>query len=333
MEPIILIKRHSQIHKLYLKHLLFTLLLFLFTNILNAQCPAPVKCTSGTNGDIVNIILGGIGGNKTFATFDWNTDKISFLKPLSITGNLTTTGTISGNGSGLTNIIAANVTGNFNTINAGSNNITTTGTISGNAANIKGLLTVYGSMAFNIITSDNAYNAISFYKKEATSIWDYANRSGWIGFVGNDIVLQNEAGGNTYIGGTKVVLGNVNAASLSTTGNVAIGTTTARTGCALTVNGKIAAEEFEVVNDVTVYPDFVFESNYKLRPLKDLEQFVKGQKHLPDVPSAKQFKEDGYKVAEMNSLLLQKVEELSLYVIALNKQVEELKAEMAKGGK
>jgi hypothetical protein len=271
--------------------------------------------SSGTPGNIIltlpNVPSSGLIKFGTNASINYSGNFIT-------SGNITASNFI-GNGSGLTNINAANVTGNFNTINAGSNNITTTGTISGNAANIKGLLTVYGVAAFNIITSDNTSNAISFYKKEATSIWDYPNRSGWIGFSGNDIVLQNEAGGNTYIGGTKVVL----------SGNATIGTNTVRTGCALTVNGKIAAEEFEIVTDVAL-PDYVFGKSYKLRPLKDLENYINANSHLPETPSANEIEKNGYKVVEMDNLLLKKVEELTLYTIALNKKLEATEAELAK---
>jgi hypothetical protein len=110
-------------------------------------------------------------------------------------------------------------------------------------------------------------------------------------------------------------------------GNVCIGLTAARAGCMLTVNGKIAAEEFEIVNDVTV-PDYVFGKNYKLRSLKELENYINTNSHLPEVPSAEEVKQNGYKVAEMNNTLLKKVEELTLYLIEINKQLEATKAEL-----
>ena len=75
-------------------------------------------------------------------------------------------------------------------------------------------------------------------------------------------------------------------------------------------------------------PDYVFEPGYKLRPISDLEQHVKQHKHLPDVPSAAQIKQNGLDVAQMNMALLKKVEELTLYVIQQQKQISELKAQM-----
>ena len=94
----------------------------------------------------------------------------------------------------------------------------------------------------------------------------------------------------------------------------------------LAVNSGILCEELKVMADVPS-SDFVFEPNYNLKSLSEVEAFVTENKHLPDVPSAKEFKENGYKVGEMDNLLLQKIEELTLYIIDLQKQIEELKQE------
>ena len=92
----------------------------------------------------------------------------------------------------------------------------------------------------------------------------------------------------------------------------------------LAVNSGILCEELKVMADVPS-SDYVFEPSYKLKPLSEVESYVTENKHLPDVPSAKEFKENGYKVGEMDNLLLQKIEELTLYIIDLQKQIEELK--------
>jgi predicted RNase H-like nuclease (RuvC/YqgF family) len=91
----------------------------------------------------------------------------------------------------------------------------------------------------------------------------------------------------------------------------------------LEVNGNIRAESVEIVEDITA--DYVFTKDYLLRPIQEVEQFVKTHKHLPDVPSADEFKKNGYTVHEMDELLLKKVEELTLYTIEQNKQIETLK--------
>jgi hypothetical protein len=111
-------------------------------------------------------------------------------------------------------------------------------------------------------------------------------------------------------------------------GNGKVGINCSNPTSTLTVNGKITASEIEVKN--APCSDFVFEEGYKLITLNELQQFVKTEKHLPEVPSAKEFSEKGsYNIGEMDDLLLRKVEELTLYIIEQNKSIEALKSEMA----
>ena len=107
---------------------------------------------------------------------------------------------------------------------------------------------------------------------------------------------------------------------------VGIGTTnlTATSGYKLAVDGGILCEEVKVIANVPS-ADYVFEKDYNLRTLNEVEAFVNENKHLPDVPSAKEFKENGYKMGDMDNLLLQKIEELTLYIIEQQKQIDELK--------
>jgi len=95
-------------------------------------------------------------------------------------------------------------------------------------------------------------------------------------------------------------------------------------GFKLAVNGAIRATEIKV--ESTGGADFVFEDDYQLKSLEEVEQFVEENNHLPDIPSAKQMEEKGVGLAEMNKLLLQKVEELTLYVIEQQKEIVQLKA-------
>ncbi|QQS50486.1 MAG: hypothetical protein IPM71_12975 [Bacteroidota bacterium] len=89
----------------------------------------------------------------------------------------------------------------------------------------------------------------------------------------------------------------------------------------LTVNGKIQCEELNVVTDVP-NADYVFEEDYNLLSLEKVESFITENKHLPDVPSAAEFKENGYSVGTMDEILLRKVEELTLYIIEIKKENE-----------
>jgi hypothetical protein len=103
-------------------------------------------------------------------------------------------------------------------------------------------------------------------------------------------------------------------------GNVGIGTTTPGT-YKLNVCGKIRANEIKV--DLTGC-DFVFEENYKLLPIYEVEKFIKENKRLPEVASAAEMEKDGTDIGALNSKLLQKIEELTLYVIDLQKQNDAL---------
>ncbi|PRY93811.1 hypothetical protein BY457_1211 [Marinilabilia salmonicolor] len=97
----------------------------------------------------------------------------------------------------------------------------------------------------------------------------------------------------------------------------------------LDVNGTIRAKEIKVEAQTA---DFVFEDNYPLKDLNQVEEFIKQYKHLPNIPSAPEMEASGVNLAEMNKLLLQKIEELTLYIIqqqkdlkAKSQEIEELK--------
>jgi hypothetical protein len=103
-------------------------------------------------------------------------------------------------------------------------------------------------------------------------------------------------------------------------GNVGIGTSNT-SGFKLSVNGNIQAELIKIIENVPA-SDFVFENDYELMPLYELEQFVADNKHLPEVKSAEEFKEEGYNIGDMDDVLLRKVEELTLYTIEQQKQID-----------
>jgi hypothetical protein len=107
--------------------------------------------------------------------------------------------------------------------------------------------------------------------------------------------------------------------TLSGTGEVGIGTTSPTEK--LSVNGNIIAKKIKITQ--AGWSDYVFNTDYKLRSLSSLESFIKQNKHLPEIPSAKEVEENGISVGDTQALLLKKIEELSLYVIALNKKIEE----------
>jgi len=111
---------------------------------------------------------------------------------------------------------------------------------------------------------------------------------------------------------------------VSVNGNVGIGTVSPDSK--LTVKGDLHAREVKVDLEGAVAPDYVFERDYSLRSLKEVEAFIQENHHLPEIPSAKMMEEEGIELKQMNLLLLKKIEELTLYVIDLKKEIEELKS-------
>lgn len=105
-------------------------------------------------------------------------------------------------------------------------------------------------------------------------------------------------------------------------GEVGIGTT--EPDAMLAVKGLIHSREVKVDLLGACAPDYVFEKDYPLSPLSEVEKYVQENKHLPEVPSAADMETNGIKLMEMNLLLLKKVEELTLYVIEQQKQIQEL---------
>ncbi len=97
-------------------------------------------------------------------------------------------------------------------------------------------------------------------------------------------------------------------------------------GYKLAVKGKMIAEEV-VVKLFANWPDYVFAKNFTLRSLSEVENYIKENNHLPDVPSEKEVQENGINLGNMDAVLLHKVEELTLYMIELNKKVEVLERE------
>ena len=113
----------------------------------------------------------------------------------------------------------------------------------------------------------------------------------------------------------------------STSSGVAIGSADLPSGYKLSVDGKVVCEELTVQLS-TAWPDYVFANNYNLISLKELENYIEVNKHLPNIPPASEIENGGVEMGEMTRLLMEKVEELTLYMIDANNRIQELETEL-----
>jgi hypothetical protein len=147
-----------------------------------------------------------------------------------------------------------------------------------------------------------------------------------IAMDGNEIQARNSGAGSALFiqssGGDVLLIPNE-------TGQVGIGITSSATlpspDYLLAVDGKIISEEVRVEISGS-WPDYVFDKGYPLMPLAQLENHITTYGHLPGVPSASMVEEEGILLGDMNRMLLEKIEELTLHVIAMQKEIDQLKA-------
>ena len=168
---------------------------------------------------------------------------------------------------------------------------------------------------FTIRRNSSNNESVSLFIQDANSHFVYTNDEHY-GYIDFRIINKDIESGGGSRANDNVVLrlrGDQNG------GFVSIGATSFDSNYRLAVNGAIRAKEIKVE---TGWSDFVFEDDYRLRPLAEVEQFIKENKHLPDIPSAKEVETNGVNVGEMEAKLLQKIEELTLYVIELKKENE-----------
>ncbi|MES2653136.1 MAG: hypothetical protein V4663_15450 [Bacteroidota bacterium] len=161
-------------------------------------------------------------------------------------------------------------------------------------------ITVY--LCVNSISLNNAYTPLNVSGSDVTINKLIPMTSDW------KILVGNLTSSNGALVGLKVL----------ENGNVGIGTSTPTDK--LSVNGNIRAKEIKV--ETSGWPDYVFDTDYRITSLKKLEEYIKINKHLPEMPSAKIAEQEGINLGEMNKLLLKKIEELTLHLIEKNKAIE-----------
>ncbi|MCF8257612.1 MAG: hypothetical protein K9J06_08670, partial [Flavobacteriales bacterium] len=164
------------------------------------------------------------------------------------------------------------------------------------------------------------------------SVRGYATTEGSGSVYGGHFSTGNATGGGTeygvyasatdwglYVGGGK---------SYFNSSGIVVGTLTPAAGYMVSVNGKIMCTELKVMANAS-WPDYVFAKEYELPTLEEVETHIVENSHLPGVPDACTVESEGIMVGEMQNLLLKKVEELTLYMIAANKEIKALQGQNA----
>lgn len=164
----------------------------------------------------------------------------------------------------------------------------------------------------------------SQWRVDGSSFSDF----GLVRFEGDGIGFFTRASTGSSYDITDANLNSYRRLYIHNNGNVGIGTDNPQ-GYKLAVNGSAIFTSAKVKLFAN-WPDYVFDYSYSLRPLSEVEQYIRQHHHLPEVPSAAEVKEQGLDLGANQAILLKKIEELTLYVIAQQKEIEALKKELKK---
>ena len=115
-----------------------------------------------------------------------------------------------------------------------------------------------------------------------------------------------------------------NALSISSNGKIGINTINNTSDYALAVDGGIVSTKV-YIKEVNLWPDYVFAEDYQLMSLEELEHYLNDHRHLPGMPSQEEVLGNGYDVNDMQRKLLEKIEEMTRYIILLKEEINGLK--------
>jgi hypothetical protein len=143
------------------------------------------------------------------------------------------------------------------------------------------------------------------------------------------MMLGNITGSNLILDNNEIMARGANGATGNLVlqndgGTVRIGNVAVPSGYKFAINGKMLCEELRVKLAAN-WPDYVFKNDYKLLPLTELKKFIEQYNHLPNIPKASVIESEGMEVGDMQKKMMEKIEELTLYIIDLQKQIDSLK--------
>lgn len=178
----------------------------------------------------------------------------------------------------------------------------------------------------NVVTPSAKLHLKSDSNEDAGLILETSNISSKSAFIqlydANNKIMVSKEGMNVRAGGKGL---SFDAGNITMNGKVGINATNTFTGdydYALAVSGGVLTSEV-YVKEVGEWHDYVFNEDYSLMSLDELSEFIDENGCLPDVPSEGEVLQNGFNLAEMDGILLKKVEELTLYIIELNSQIQQ----------
>lgn len=271
--------------------------------------------SSNTNGNY-NTFIGNLAGNKNVVGM-YNTFLGTWSGQLSTGDSNTFMGALTGaqNTSGSQNTFLGLSSGSQNTAGSGNTSVgaysgysTTTGT--------RNIMLGYGAGMNNSTGSYNVLigNYTGYYETGSNKLYienspNYtATPLIWGDFSTDQLKLNGKVGVGLYATGFPSTVGSANVANYN-----------------LFVKGGILTDEIRVR---TTWADYVFSKGYELKPLSVLEAYIKENKHLPNVPSAKEVESNGIELGKIASLQQEKIEELTLYIIEQDKKLQQTQQEI-----
>ncbi|OEK03329.1 hypothetical protein BFP97_18155 [Roseivirga sp. 4D4] len=172
-----------------------------------------------------------------------------------------------------------------------------------------------GNWGATINLDDNVHSRILIEERSTgvqTSLWAHTGGNAKVGTISNHnfSIISN--------GSEKM--------TVTTSGKIGIGTLSPTEK--LSVDGTVLAKKVRVSTTGADWPDYVFSPNYKLKNLSELEAYIQANQHLPEVPSTKEIEEKGQDLGDIQTTLLKKVEELTLYLIEQDKRNKDQEARL-----
>ena len=268
---------------------------------LNGNVTIPSSHTLAVGG--TSTLTGAVGINTTPGTY-----QLAVTGTSNFSGNVTipNPNTLSvGGTSALTGAVGINTTpGAYQLAVTGTSNLNGSVTIPANTSGTSNLLVGLTAAPTNSPNYNNSIDPTTYNSQYTVAVAGNANFQGAV-VIGGSPAYFALSGSNAPNG----PWANTNFYSLY-------------------VAGGILTEQVQVaLSNSSYWADFVFDKNYKLTPLAELESFIQKNHHLPEIPSAEEVVKSGINVAEMDAKLLQKIEELTLYVIEIEKNNKKIQKE------